>query len=87
MRLQKSSPTKLDFFIRDRHPMYWDDVIEKIARRCKVSKQVVTNWRLGTTTVPPLARPLIAEILDCKLEDIWPQTMIELDNQDVELKS
>jgi len=50
----------------------------KIAFECNVSTPIVYNWMNGTSTVPHLAKPVIARIMNIQVGELFPEPGLEL---------
>jgi hypothetical protein len=59
--------TKLKLFM-DSIPIgeYWY-IKNQIIVRCKITPQILKNWRNGRTSIPELAKPIIEEIAGAKI--------------------
>jgi hypothetical protein len=63
-----------DFYMNlSRKDKYHVKVRNKIVTECKISTTIFYNWLKGLTSVPHWARPIIAEIMDVPLSELFPE--------------
>ena len=46
---------------------------DEICKKCAVSTATFYNWTKGITKIPKLCEPIIAEVLNMEIEELFPK--------------
>ncbi|MFN8255460.1 MAG: hypothetical protein U0W24_07210 [Bacteroidales bacterium] len=64
------------YFKLSRKNRYHIQIRNRIAFECKVSTAIVYNWLTGQTSVPELAKPVIAKIMQIPVSELFEETIL-----------